>query len=95
MKPLHDLVLVQREPKPEATKGSILLPENRVDQSPWVKVLAVGPGRLNDLGVRSKMEVKVGDRAYCRPSVGMRIDPTLGWDSPTLVPMDALEAVDD
>jgi len=61
IKPLADRVLVRPVEREERTKGGILLPDTAKEKPQLGKVLAVGPGRLNDEGQRQPLEVKVGD----------------------------------
>lgn len=59
--PLNDKVLVRRE-KPEAvSKGGILIAETAQERSMRGRVLAVGPGNLNDKNERVPTGVEVGD----------------------------------
>ena len=60
LKPLGNRVLVQRS-KVKTTKGGILLPDTAQEKPKEGKVIAVGPGKLNDEGVLEAMPVKVGD----------------------------------
>jgi len=92
IKPLHDLVLIQRD-KAKAQEGPIHLPDDRIEQSYWVTVLAVGPGRLLPNGKRTPMNFKPGDRCFCRQYEGLRLIPELGWNSPQIVQDIALEAI--
>lgn len=65
MKPLNDHVVL--EPlKEEKKKSGIILPDSvGKEQSEIGKVLAVGPGKLED-GKRIAIEVKKGDVVYYR-----------------------------
>ncbi|MBY0460089.1 MAG: co-chaperone GroES, partial [Gemmataceae bacterium] len=45
----------------EKTAGGILLPDTAKQKPQQGKVIAVGPGKLNDKGHRSALAVKVGD----------------------------------
>lgn len=60
-KPLHDNVFVRRDGAPEY-KGSIILPDVAKEVPYQGIVLAVGPGREMEPGVRSQMSVQVGQR---------------------------------
>jgi len=91
--PTHDFLIVQREEQ-VTRMGILYLDENRIDQSPWVKVLKVGPGRKLSNGKRSPMPVKPGDRCYVQPSIGYRLYPAEGFGSPTIIQMSAVEAID-
>ena len=63
IKPLGDRVVV--EPLEEEVQtfagGQLVLPDTAKEKPQQGKVLAVGPGRLDDDGDRMPMEVKVGD----------------------------------
>lgn len=61
IKPLADRVVVQRIEEEEEKKGGIIIPETAKERPQKGKVIAVGPGRLNDKGERMPMEVKEGD----------------------------------
>lgn len=61
LKPLSDHVVIERL-KEETKKGSIILPETVNKERPEQgKVVAVGPGKLDDNGKRVALEVKKGD----------------------------------
>ncbi len=61
IKPLADRVVVQRIEEEEEKKGGIIIPDTAKERPQKGKVIAVGPGRLNDKGERMPMEVKEGD----------------------------------
>lgn len=62
IQPLFDYVLIQ--PLEEATKtpGGILLPETVKEKPQMGKVMAVGPGGVNDDGKKMPMTVKIGQK---------------------------------
>lgn len=62
IKPLADRILVQREDEAEVKKGGIIIPDSAKEKPQEAKVVAVGPGALNDEGKRIPLEVKKGDR---------------------------------
>ncbi|MGH7342061.1 MAG: co-chaperone GroES [Candidatus Rokuibacteriota bacterium] len=62
MRPLHDRVVVQRLEQEEQVRGGIIIPDTAKEKPQEGKVFAVGPGKLNDDGKRSPMDVKKGDR---------------------------------
>jgi co-chaperonin GroES (HSP10) len=47
--PLHDLVLIRRIPEPKRTKSGIELPDNPRKRTQRAEVVAVGPGKVNEL----------------------------------------------
>ena len=63
IKPLADRVVVEPLEKDEETfaGGKLVLPDTAKEKPQQGKVLAVGPGRLDEDGKRIPMEIKVGD----------------------------------
>lgn len=61
VKPLGDRVLVEPQEKEETTASGLVLPDTAKERPQEGKVIAVGPGRLNDDGKRIAMEIKAGD----------------------------------
>lgn len=61
LRPLDDRVVVEQIEAEERTSGGILLPDAARQKPQQGKVIAAGPGRLNDSGTRSPLAVKVGD----------------------------------
>lgn len=62
LKPLADRLVVEPKEQEETTASGIVLPETAKEKPQEGEVLAVGPGRRNDKGVREEMDVTVGDR---------------------------------
>lgn len=62
VRPLHDRVLVQRIETEEQVRGGIIIPDSAKEKSQEAEVVAVGPGKLNDNGSRSPIDVSAGDR---------------------------------
>lgn len=61
LKPLGDRVVIEPVEQDEKTASGIILPETAKEKPQQGKILAVGPGRLDDEGKRVPMDVKVGD----------------------------------
>jgi chaperonin GroES len=61
LKPLGDRVIIQSAEKEEKSKGGIIMPDTSKEKPLEGKIIAVGPGKLDDNGKRVKMELKVGD----------------------------------
>jgi chaperonin GroES len=62
LRPLGDRVILTPLAKDEISKGGIILPDTVDKERPEQgKVVAVGPGKLREDGVRIEMSVKVGD----------------------------------
>ena len=62
LRPLHDRVIVKRLENETKTASGIVLPDNAAELFDKGEVVAVGPGKKNDKGEVSAMNVKVGDR---------------------------------
>ena len=63
IKPLGDRVVIEPLEEDEVTfaGGELILPDTAKEKPQQGKILAVGPGRLDEDGKRIPMEVKVGD----------------------------------
>ena len=63
LKPLADRVLVQPSDTAESkSTGGIIIPDTAKEKPQEGKIVAVGPGRVDDDGKPIKMNVKVGDK---------------------------------
>jgi chaperonin GroES len=62
VKPLNDRVLVKRLEEMQVTKGGIYIPDTAKEKPVEGKVIAVGPGKVNDQGNRVPLNLKEGDR---------------------------------
>jgi chaperonin GroES len=67
----------------EKTAGGILLPDTAKEKPQVGEVAAVGPGKRNDDGSRTEMEVKVGDKVLYSKYAGT--DIKLGTDEYVLL----------
>lgn len=61
MNPLDDRIIVQPVDKDEKSSGGIIIPEKAREKATKGTVLAAGPGKFLDSGVRKPMDVKVGN----------------------------------
>ena len=63
IKPLGDRVVIEPLEEEEATfaGGQLVLPDTAKEKPQQGKILAVGPGRLDEDGDRIPLEVQVGD----------------------------------
>jgi chaperonin GroES len=62
LKPLSSHVFLEPLEEEKVTKGGIVLPDSAEKEKPMKgKVLAVGPGKVNDKGEVQAVAVKVGD----------------------------------
>jgi chaperonin GroES len=62
IRPLNDRLLVKRLEEEAKTAGGIIIPDSAKEKPAEGKVVAVGPGKLNDKGERVGLQVKEGDR---------------------------------
>ncbi|MBJ7900516.1 MAG: co-chaperone GroES [Cyanobacteria bacterium RI_101] len=83
VKPLGDRVFVKVNPSEEKTAGGILLPDTAKEKPQVGEVVAVGPGKRNDDGTYSPVEVKVGDKVLYSKYAGT--DVKLGGDDYVLL----------
>jgi chaperonin GroES len=60
IRPLQDRILVERIEE-EIKKGGIIIPDSAKEKPQQGKVIAAGPGRIDEKGNRIPMEVKKGD----------------------------------
>ncbi len=61
IRPLQDRLIIKRMESEEKTKGGIIIPDSAKEKPMEGKVIAVGPGKVNDAGNRVALEVKAGD----------------------------------
>lgn len=64
LRPLQDRVIVKQSEAEEKTKSGILLPDTAKEKPTKGKVIAVGPGKLDDKGKPMELGVRVGDTVY-------------------------------
>ena len=73
IRPLDDRVVVLPLEAEETTAGGIVLPDSAKEKPQRGKVVAVGPGKLLDSGVRGALSVTIGDEVifgkYCGSEV--------------------------
>ena len=73
IKPLSDRVLVVRIEEEEKTSGGIIIPDTAKEKPQEGKVVAAGPGKLDDNGKRIPIEVKKNDRVLFGKYAGTEI----------------------
>ncbi|WP_376792276.1 co-chaperone GroES [Thermoflexus sp.] len=78
LRPLADRVVVEPIEREEMTPSGIILPETAKERPQEGRVIAVGPGRVDENGKRVPMEVKVGDRVLFAKYAGteFKVDTT-------------------
>ncbi|AHU89357.1 co-chaperone GroES [Trueperella pyogenes] len=61
IKPLDDRIVIQQVEAEETTASGLVLPDTAKEKPQEGKVVAVGPGRIDDNGNRVPMDLAVGD----------------------------------
>ena len=74
IKPLNDRILVVRITKEEKTSGGIIIPDTAKEKPQEGRVMAVGPGKLDENGKRIPMDVKKDDRVLFGKYAGTEIE---------------------
>jgi chaperonin GroES len=72
-KPLSDRVLIKRLEEKEQEKGGIIIPDTAKEKPMEGKVIAIGPGKLDDKGKRIPSEVKAGDKVLFGKYAGTEV----------------------
>jgi chaperonin GroES len=62
IRPLHDRILVKRLEGETKTKGGIIIPDTAKEKPQEGLVIAAGPGRVNEEGKVTPLDVKKGDK---------------------------------
>ncbi len=62
IRPLNDRVVVLRISEEEKTSGGIIIPDTAKEKPQEGKVIAVGPGKVDENGKRIPLDVKKNDR---------------------------------
>jgi chaperonin GroES len=74
LKPLADRVIVRQTEAEEKTKSGIYLPDAAKEKPTKGKVVAVGPGKLDDNGKRTEVAVRVGETVYYGKYAGTDVE---------------------
>ena len=73
-RPTDDRILLDPVEGDEKTAGGIILPDNAREKPQRGIVIATGPGKLLDSGVRGEMGVGVGDEVFYGKYSGTEIE---------------------
>ena len=73
IKPLADRLLVLRVDEEKKTKGGLIIPDTAKEKPQEGKVMAVGPGKLDENGKRIPLDVKEDDRVLFSKYAGTEI----------------------
>ena len=72
IKPLGNRVLVKRS-EARITKGGIILPDSAQEKPKQGEVVAVGPGKRDEMGDIQAMNVRVGDKVLFSAYAGSEV----------------------
>jgi chaperonin GroES len=61
IKPLEDRIVVRPSAAEQVTASGLVIPDTAQEKPQEAEVIAVGPGRVDDKGVRIPVDVSVGD----------------------------------
>jgi chaperonin GroES len=73
VRPLNDRVLVVGVEEDQKTKGGIIIPDTAKEKPMEGKVVAAGPGKMDDSGKRTPLDIKAGDRVLFSKYAGTEI----------------------
>jgi chaperonin GroES len=73
VRPLHDRLIVERIEEEEKTAGGIIIPDTAKEKPQEGRVIAVGPGKVNEEGEVTPLDVKKGDRVLFSKYAGTEI----------------------
>lgn len=73
IRPLHDRVIVKRLEEGEKSKGGIIIPDTAKEAPAEGKVIAVGPGKRDEKGVLTPVDLKRGDKIIFSKYAGTEI----------------------
>ena len=73
IRPLSDRILVVRITEEEKTSGGIIIPDTAKEKPQEGRVMAVGPGKLDENGKRIPLDVKKDDRVLFGKHAGTEI----------------------
>jgi len=73
VRPLHDRLIVRRIDEEEKTAGGIIIPDTAKEKPQEGRVIAVGPGKVNEDGKITPIDVNKGDRVLFSKYAGTEI----------------------
>jgi chaperonin GroES len=72
--PLDDRIVIKQSEAEKKSTGGIILPDTAKEKPQRGKVVAVGPGKMNDNGKRSEMSVRKGDEVIYAKYLGNDVE---------------------
>ena len=91
IRPLQDRLLVKRVEEEEKTQGGLIIPDTAKEKPQEGLVIAAGPGKVNEDGKVTPMDVKKGDKILFGKYSGSEI--TLDGDEHLIIREDDVLAV--
>ena len=91
LRPLHDRILVKRVEEEEVRRGGIIIPDTAKEKPQEALVIAVGPGKVNEDGKVTPLDVKKGDKVLFGKYSGSEI--TLDGEEHLIIREDDVLAV--
>lgn len=73
LKPLGDRVVIRVLEQEEKTVGGIYLPDTAKEKPCEGEIVAAGPGKLQDNGSRTPLDVKAGDKVIFSKYAGTEV----------------------
>ena len=73
-RPLGDRILIKRVEQEEKTASGLIIPDAAKEKAQTGAVIAVGPGRKNNDGHLTPLDVKIGDVVYFGKYAGTEAD---------------------
>ena len=73
VRPLADRILVIREEPSETVRGGIIIPDTAKEKPQEGKVVAAGPGKVDETGKRVALELKKGNRILMGKYAGTEV----------------------
>src|SRR5262249_22479669 len=74
LRPLQDRVIVKQSEAEEKTASGIVLPDTAKEKPTKGKVVAVGPGKLDDKGKPMEISLRAGDTVYYGKYSGTEVE---------------------
>ena len=74
LRPLHDRIIIKRVDESESkSAGGIIIPDSAKEKPQEAEVVAVGPGKRNDKGEVTPLDVKAGDKVLIGKYAGNEV----------------------
>ncbi len=73
IRPLQDRVIVKRLEEEQRTAGGIIIPDTAKEKPQKGQIVAAGPGKKNEEGKLSPLDVKAGDKVLFSKYAGTEI----------------------